>query len=168
MQCGLQKRNAAERQRILDAAVTQHVVIRTSLAAFADTGRIEHAVGWTGDLEVVQRHHHRHATRPQQPQDRGRDVVIDVMSVADIRGNPLQQPVQLAARLHRVNHLRHSRELLQHRILRFELDLIHEIVRPRRWADFPDAASQKGTTCQPSASNSWLCSKKTVSAPPRR
>src|ERR1700730_2594827 len=59
--------------------------------------------------------------------------MIDVMSMCDVRTNPAQQLAQAAACLERIDDFRQARQFLRQRIIAIHLQVVDEILRPRRW-----------------------------------
>ena len=82
---GFHHDQAAERERSFDAAMNDHVVNPAAAAALARLVRRHHGVGGTGKLEIVNRHDHGNPALAQDGQDRGREVMIDVVRMRDAR-----------------------------------------------------------------------------------
>jgi hypothetical protein len=78
----------------------------------------------------VRRHHDRHTGLAKDRQDRGGEVVIDVVQVGHIGPEFGQQPTQLVLSLEGPDHLRRLDDLLHQRIAVPELDLVDEEPRP--------------------------------------
>ena len=101
----LDQHEPAQRDRILHAAVQQHVIDPAVLAFLADPVVRQHLVGWAGELQVMRRHHRRHAGALQGVEDRRRNVMVDVVSVGDVGRRGVHERAELPARLERIDDL---------------------------------------------------------------
>src|SRR5262245_52497118 len=129
MQKGLEHHDAAQSCRSFDAAEQQHIVY-TMFAPFADPIGGEHVVGRARDLEVVKRHDDWNAALRQEAQDRRRYVMVNVVEVANLRTQFVEQLLELAACIERIDDFRAARERARYRIRFAELELVDEVRRP--------------------------------------
>ena len=83
-------------------------------ARLAELALVEEAVGRTGQLVVVQGHHGRDAAAGQRPEDRRRQVVIDVVEVNDVGSEVSDDGVHAVAGVRRPDHARKALRLGEH------------------------------------------------------
>jgi hypothetical protein len=110
--------------------VNQHVVEAAVLAALTNPVGGQHAVCRASELEIMQRHDDRNATVVKQAQNGRRDVMIDVVDVANIGPCSLEQLPEIAPRFERVDDLRGASDVARYRIGLAEFDLVDELFVP--------------------------------------
>jgi hypothetical protein len=79
--------------------VKYHVIEAAVLAALTNPVRGEHYVGRARELQIVKRHDDRNVTVVKQAQNGRRDVMIDVVNVANIGRCFVEKLPELAPRL---------------------------------------------------------------------
>jgi hypothetical protein len=121
---------AAERERSLDAAMNRDVMNPAAAAALARLVRRHHGVGGARELEIMNGHDDRNPGLAQGRQDRGREVMIDVVRMGDARAHPLEQLAQPPARLQREDHALRMQELGCEPVTAAKLDLVGKVLGP--------------------------------------
>ena len=125
---GLHRHQHARGQGSFFAAPRGGVIEPAAQARLAEPAVVEELVAWARELVVVQRHDARHVQAREGPQDRGRELVIDVVQVDDVGPEVLHHLLHACRAARRVEHPRRRLDLRPHG-RRPELHIARKVTR---------------------------------------